>query len=511
MAIFNLQVSIVSRSKGQSAVSASAYISADKLVSQDIGRTVNYTKKKFVEYSEIQLPENAPKEYQDRGKLWNAVEEVEKAKNSQLARKIVVALPRELNLEQQKRLVHDYVESQFVSEGMCADWSIHNPKPDDKHPERPANPHAHIMLTVRSIKKNGKWAPKQKGTFAKDENGNRIPVIDTKTGKQKVRANGRKVWKRTTTSYNDWNNRRNVEKWRKAWAEECNKYLAPEHQIDHRSYERQGIDKLPTIHEGYYARKIEREHPGKSWKVAYNRRIKKINLNYEFFRKFTQDFQKLFTRLRKIGQQLNNQLELSKEQSNEQPGHQEALNGLSQGSSIQHWTASETGAKGQQRRMGETVSSQTTDNRQEISSSDQTTQSTEPGQTLGVHQQSLSGAESGILGTFGVFADSERKSRQREREANRLAEAYTQRESQVEADKQRLAGGKHRAEEYQQRSRQSQFKTGERYLRFCSLGGFTKALEALTARSRNHRQTREQLAFYEDDLDQSLRKHGRER
>lgn len=168
MAIFHCQVKIISRGKGQSAIASAAYRSGTRLKDERTKEVQDYTKKHFIEYSEIQLPENAPKEYQDRATLWNAVEKVEKLKNSRLAREIEVALPRELNLEQQKRLVHDYVESQFVSEGMCADWSIHNPKPDDKHPERPANPHAHIMLTVRSIKKNGKWAPKRRSQYKLD-------------------------------------------------------------------------------------------------------------------------------------------------------------------------------------------------------------------------------------------------------------------------------------------------------------------------------------------------------
>ena len=151
MAIFHLQVSIVSRGRGQSAIASAAYDARDRLKDQQTNEIKNFQNKKDLAYSEIQLPENAPKKYQDRETLWNAVEKVEKNKNSQLARKIVVALPRELDLEQQKRLVHDYVDSQFVSEGMCADWTIHNPEPDEKHPDRLANPHAHIMLTVRSI------------------------------------------------------------------------------------------------------------------------------------------------------------------------------------------------------------------------------------------------------------------------------------------------------------------------------------------------------------------------
>ena len=138
-----------------------------------------------------------------------------------------------------------------MSEGMCADWSIH-----DKHD---GNPHAHIMLTVRSIKKNGSWAPKRKSIYKLDEHGARIPIIDPKTGKQKLGARNARQWERESVSYNDWNDKEKVELWRKSWAVSCNKFLSREKQIDHRSYRRQGSLQIPTKHEGYYARKIEKK------------------------------------------------------------------------------------------------------------------------------------------------------------------------------------------------------------------------------------------------------------
>jgi len=248
MAIYHLSLKTISRSKGQSAVASSAYRSGSKLKDRETGETKDFTKKHGVEYSEIQLPSQAPAEYYDREVLWNAVQEKESKANAQLAREVEVAFPQELDRDTQKKLVHDYVQRSFVDRGMCADWSIHD--------KEDGNPHAHIMLTTRAIKKNGTWAPKQKSTYLLDESGAKIPQIDPKTGQQKIGARGRKMWKRTTESYTDWNDRSNAEIWRKSWAESCNQYLAPENKIDHRSYERQGVEQIPTIHEGHVAREM---------------------------------------------------------------------------------------------------------------------------------------------------------------------------------------------------------------------------------------------------------------
>ena len=285
MAIFHLSAKIISRGKGQSAIASAAYRSGNKLHDERYDETQDYTNKRFIEHSEIQLPENAPAKYQDRETLWNSVEKAEKAKNSQLAREIEIALPRELTPEQRIKLVHDYVQKTFVDKGMVADWSIHNPQPDKDNPKKPANPHAHIMLTLRSLRSNGSWAPKKTSHYELDENGQKVPVIDPETGKQKLGAKNQKIWKRVITPTNDWNNPKNVEKWRAEWAKTCNKYLAPDHQIDHRSYKRQGKKQIPTIHEGYVARKMEREAAGSSERASFNQIVKYINNELKSLRK----------------------------------------------------------------------------------------------------------------------------------------------------------------------------------------------------------------------------------
>ena len=134
-------VSIIQRSKGRSAVAAAAYRSGTKLTNEWDGLTHDYTHKTGVVHSEIMLPTHAPPEFADRSTLWNSVEQIEKARDSQLAREVEAALPRELTREQQLALVRAYVKDNFVDKGMCADFAIHD--------KGTGNPHVHIMLTVR--------------------------------------------------------------------------------------------------------------------------------------------------------------------------------------------------------------------------------------------------------------------------------------------------------------------------------------------------------------------------
>ena len=280
MAIYHCSIKIISRSDGRSAVASAAYRAGEKLENQETGILYDFTRKSGVIYNEIILPENAPPEYKNRQNLWNAVQKIEKQSNAQLAREIEVALPIELKREQQIKIVHDYVQKNFVEIGMCADWAIHD-KGD-------GNPHAHIMLTTRGIRKNGEWAAKEKKAYKLDEFGQRIPVIDPKTGQQKVRyrkdKGEEKLWERETVQANDWNNRSKAEEWREAWAQEVNQYLSEQEQVDHRSYARQGKEQIPTIHEGYVARKIERAG-GVSELCEQNRKIRKQNDLFETARK----------------------------------------------------------------------------------------------------------------------------------------------------------------------------------------------------------------------------------
>lgn len=247
MAIYHMSIKNISRAKGKTAIAAAAYRAGTILTDNETGITHNYAKKSEVTYTEIILPEHAPAEYANRETLWNEVQKIETQDRARLAREWEVALPNELDLDQAKTLIHDFAGS-LVAEGMCIDLAIH---------WKDGNHHAHIMGTTRPIDKDGKWAPKERKAYKLDAEGKKIPVIDPKTGRQKIGARGRKMWQRETIQCNDWNRREKVEEWRKRWADCCNKYLDREQQLDHRSYERQGVTQLPTIHEGYAARLME--------------------------------------------------------------------------------------------------------------------------------------------------------------------------------------------------------------------------------------------------------------
>lgn len=266
MAIYHMSIKNISRGKGKTAIAAAAYRSGTILTDSETGITHNYVKKSEVAYTEIILPEHAPAEYANRETLWNEVQKIETQDRARLAREWEVALPNELDLDQAKTLIHDFAGS-LVAEGMCIDLAIH---------WKDGNHHAHIMGTTRPIGKDGKWAPKERKGYKLDAEGNKIPVIDTKTGKQKIGARGRKMWQRETVQANNWNRREKVEEWRKRWADCCNKYLAREQQIDHRSYERQGLMQLPTVHEGYAARLMEQRRSA-SDRCRLNRDIRLYN------------------------------------------------------------------------------------------------------------------------------------------------------------------------------------------------------------------------------------------
>lgn len=282
MAIYHMSIKNISRAKGKTAIAAAAYRAGTILTDNETGITHNYVKKSEVAYTEIILPEHAPAEYANRETLWNEVQKIETQDRARLAREWEVAIPNELDLDQATTLIHDFAGS-LVAEGMCIDLAIH---------WKDGNHHAHIMGTTRPIGKDGKWAAKERKGYKLDAKGNKIPVIDPKTGKQKIGARGRKMWQRETVQANDWNRREKVEEWRKRWADCCNKYLDREQQLDHRSYERQGITQLPTVHEGYAARLME-QRGTVSDLCQRNRDIKLYNQITALYRKSTRELKLL--------------------------------------------------------------------------------------------------------------------------------------------------------------------------------------------------------------------------
>ena len=272
MAIYHFHTGIIKHSVGKCAVASAAYMSGSKLYDERLGKTFSYTRKEEVIYSDIMLPENAPKELYDRETLWNEVEKVQNKSNSRYARQFDMALPIELSTKEKIELAKRYVKKNFVDKGMVADMAIH---------EKAGNPHMHVMCTVRRFNKNGTWAKMEKKVYARDKNGDKIPEIDLKTGKQKVRVRKgkgeEKLWKRVTVKSNDWNSREQLISWRENWANICNEYLEEKDNITHLSFEAQGIERVPTIHEGYAARGME-DRGELSDRINENVEIQELNI-----------------------------------------------------------------------------------------------------------------------------------------------------------------------------------------------------------------------------------------
>lgn len=208
MAIFHLSVKVISRAAGRSAVAAAAYRSAERLHDERLDRAHDFTNKSGVVHSEVLLPENAPDEWNDRERLWNDVEAFEKRKDAQLSREVEFAIPREMNQAQGIELAHDFVQREFVDQGMVADLNVHW----DIGADGLTKPHAHVMLTMREV------------------------VV----GEDGEAGFGPKV--------RDWNRTELVEQWRERWADHVNERLADLDigaRIDHRSLAAQGIELEP--------------------------------------------------------------------------------------------------------------------------------------------------------------------------------------------------------------------------------------------------------------------------
>ncbi len=201
--LFHLDCKVHSRSSGADVAKLMAYRGGSSMVSTRTGSRHTYSRKKEVTYSAVILPPTAPPEWRDRCVLADTIEAAETRKDSQLVREVEVAIPKELDFDQQIRLLHHFVTRTFVVHGMLASFDLHN---------KPSNPHCHILLTMRLATPTG-FGPK----------------------------------------ITSWNNRNLVEEWRKRWARACNaamRLAGSTTRLDHRSYARRGLDIKPTVHLG---------------------------------------------------------------------------------------------------------------------------------------------------------------------------------------------------------------------------------------------------------------------
>lgn len=231
MALYHFHVGQIKRSAGRLAVEAAAYRAGEKLYSEYYGLTSDYTRKGGVIHSEILLPPHAPSEYADRQTLWNAVEEVERNKNAQLAYSFNIALQNEFSTDENITIARQFLLENFVSRGMIADFAVHQPDKDGDI----ANPHFHVLCPIRPLNPDGTWGAKQRRVYREDGKFDAVPTTD---------------WGRPET----------LEEWREAWAALCNAKFEENGltcRIDYRSYESQGVGQLPTVHEGVAVRQME--------------------------------------------------------------------------------------------------------------------------------------------------------------------------------------------------------------------------------------------------------------
>ena len=208
---YRLEVKTISRGKGQSTVAHAAYRSGEDIYFEKESKLKTARTQSEVSHKGILLPENAPAEFGDRARLWNAVEEKERRKNSRLAREVLVSIPREIEQDKHQELVWGFAKNEFVARGMIADISIHQTDARDGKP----NPHAHIMLTTRECNEDG-----------------------------------------FTVKNRSWNDTALLVEWREAWADHVNLYLADsgsDARVDHRSLKDRGIVREPEPKIGHYA------------------------------------------------------------------------------------------------------------------------------------------------------------------------------------------------------------------------------------------------------------------
>ena len=299
MAIYHMESKTVSRGMGRSVVAASAYMSCSRLYNDYDGIQHDYTRKQGLIWQDVFLPPQAPQEWRDREQLWNAVEAAEKTKDSRLAREIIVALPVELEHDEQIALTSAYISQQFAADGMCADVAIHD---TDGH-----NPHAHILLTMRPLNEDGTWQYKTEKEYLcmKDGEERGFTAAEFKDAqlegweKQYLCRVGRKRVYMTLSAAAEhgytrvdkhpkssrygrqnpitarWNSEDQLISWREAWADMANRAIEQaglEERIDHRSHAVRGIDEQPTIHEGVEAMYLEEKGFG-SERRALNRQI----------------------------------------------------------------------------------------------------------------------------------------------------------------------------------------------------------------------------------------------
>ena len=261
------------------------------------------------------MPPHAPERFKDRETLWNEVEKIEKHPKAQLAYSFDIALQNEFTREENMELARQFLQDEFVSHGMIVDFAIHEKDAGENGID---NPHFHVMCPIRPLNPDGSWGAKQRREYILDAHGNRIP-------------NGKGDYEFNAVPTTDWGSPERLEAWRKAWADCCNAKFEEKHldvRIDHRSYKRQGIEQIPTVHEGPAVRQMEARGI-KTDKGNLNRLIHATN---QKLREITRRIKELW----EIIQEAKAQLEKEEQAARQSPNLIEIL--------IQRWEQRNAGA-----------------------------------------------------------------------------------------------------------------------------------------------------------------------
>lgn len=296
MAMYHMTIKIVSRATGRSAVASAAYRSCSKIENERDGLVHDYTRKRGLVADGVVLPDGAPDRFADRSILWNEVEAVERSGNAQLAREFEVALPHDLSAWQRVELTLALCH-ELAAEGMVCDWAIHDADGDNH------NIHAHILCPMRSVDENGflakavtaytvrldgieaeMTAAELKEARARGDEWEKVYTYRLGNERRQLTPSESEEWEgckrqgkdpvKSKREMNDWNNPENAERWRAAWADLQNGFLAraeSAERVDHRSYARRGVERVATRHEGPYINKIEKEAEARAERegVAY--------------------------------------------------------------------------------------------------------------------------------------------------------------------------------------------------------------------------------------------------
>lgn len=296
MAMYHMSIKIVSRASGRSAVAAAAYRSCSKIENERDGITHDYTRKRGLVAEGVVLPGCAPERFADRSTLWNEVEAIERSANAQLAREFEVALPHDLSAWQRIELTLALCHK-LADEGMVCDWAIHDADGDNH------NIHAHILCPMRSCDEDGflakavtaytvrldgieseMTAAELRDARARGDEWEKVYTYRRGNERRQLTKSEAEGWDgckrqgndpvKVKREINDWNNRDNAERWRAAWADLQNGFLAKAEsaeRVDHRSYARRGVERVATRHEGPYVSKLEKEAEARAVRegVAY--------------------------------------------------------------------------------------------------------------------------------------------------------------------------------------------------------------------------------------------------